>query len=191
MKRSSRWLSCALGTLLALQVGAARAEEAKPRELEGVGVTEHKGQPIALDATFRDHAGRPVRLGDIAGRGRPTLLTLNYFTCPMLCSLQLRGLINGLRGVEWTPGEDYDLVTVSFDPDETQANAARARDGYLKELRRLGAEWHFLTGTPDQIHKLLESVGMHIKKDEKGQWAHPAVAVLLAPDGRITQYLYG
>jgi protein SCO1/2 len=123
-----------------------------PPVLREVGVTEHPDAKLPLDLPFTDEAGRPVRLSDFLAPRRPLILTLNYYRCPMLCTLELNGLTEGLRGLDWSIGREFDVVTVSIDPKETPALARAKKQSYLEGYRRAGAEsgWHF----PDRIRGL-------------------------------------
>ncbi len=72
-----------------------------------------------MDLPFTSWTGEQIVLGDLVGDDVPTLLTLNYYSCKMLCSLQLNALVKALRGVGWTPGENFRVVTVSIDARES------------------------------------------------------------------------
>lgn len=176
--------------------GAARAQVARelPPELQGVRIEEHLGRKIPLDLTFRDEEGREVRLGDFFGHGRPVILTLVYYECPMLCNLVLSGLVQALEEIDWTPGREFEIVTVSFNPRETSALARLKKRNYLEAYGRPQAEkgWHFLTGEEPAIEKLTQAVGFGYRwNEERKEYAHQAAIFLLAPDGKITRYLYG
>lgn len=163
-------------------------------ELEGVGITEKLDQQVPLDLTFTDENGRPVRLGEYFRPGRPVILTLNYYSCPMLCTVQLNGLVDGLKQLDWTPGNQFEIVTVSFNPSETPTLARLKKQNYFKEYGRLAAAaaagWHFLTGKQENIVKLADAVGFHYKWDEKQQqYMHAAAAIICMPDGKISRYL--
>jgi protein SCO1/2 len=148
---------------------------------------------VPPDLVFRDETGAPVRLGDYFGR-KPLILTLNYFDCPMLCPLALEGLVRSLRPLSFSVGEQFDVLTVSFDPRETSEQAAAAKAKYQRDYARPGAAtgWHFLTGTEESIRVLTETVGFKTVYDaEKQQYAHAAGVMVLTPQGRIARYLYG
>jgi len=148
---------------------------------------------VPLDLVFRDETGTPVRLGDYFGR-KPLILTLNYFDCPMLCPLALDGLVRSLRPLSFSIGEQFDVLTVSFDPRETSELAAAAKAKYQQDYGRPGTAtgWRFLTGTEESIRVLTETVGFKAVYDvEKQQYAHAAGMMVLTPQGRIARYLYG
>ncbi|MFZ5891165.1 MAG: SCO family protein [Myxococcota bacterium] len=172
---------------------ADRTEET-PKQLRGVDVQEHLGNKLPLDLPLRDATGKPVKLGDFFDGRHPVLLTLNYSNCPMLCSLQLNGLVKGLKEIEWGINQEFRVVTVSLDPTEppetTQATAKR----YLTQYGRpeAAAGWHFLTGSAENVHAYASALGLSYRYDEKRkEYAHPAALVLASPSGNITRYLYG
>ncbi|MEW6367564.1 MAG: SCO family protein [Acidobacteriota bacterium] len=172
---------------------APRAEP-MPKQLEGVEVTERPDSPIPLKLEFTDEDGRAVRLGDYFKRGRPVILTLGYYECPMLCTLVLNGLIETLKTIEWTPGLEYEIVTVTINPAETYRLARLKKENYLTEYGRAGAAmgWHFLTGREENIKALAGAVGFGYKYDERiEQYAHPAVIIVTTPEGHVSRYLYG
>jgi protein SCO1/2 len=143
---------------------------------------------------FKDDTGRDVTLGSYFRPGRPVLLTLNYYRCPMLCTLELNGLVAGLKQLPWTPGDQFTVVTVSFDPEETPALARAKKLSYLEELGRPNADagWHFLTGSAASIEALTKAAGFSYEYDKAtGQYGHAAVVLLATPDGRVSRYLYG
>ncbi len=185
-----------VGAFLALIPARAPAQRAEPtpEALEGVGITEHLGVQIPLDLAFRDEDGRDVTLGDYFESERPVVLTLNYYACPMLCTLHLNGLVDALKELEWTPGQEFEIVTVSFDPKETPRLAKLKKQTYIKEYGRPAAAsgWHFLTGDPQAIAALTDTLGFRYRYDEESrQFAHVAVTFVATPDGRVSRYLYG
>lgn len=192
MKLDAAFMIAALA--LGASVGWSQSADTVPAELEDVGITEHLEARVPLDLTFRNEAGETVPLSRYFTPGRPVILTLNYYECPMLCTLQLNGLVEGMKGLSWSPGAEYELVTVSINPLETPELAAAKKKSYLASLERpsAAAGWHFLVGTPEHIRRLTETVGFRYKRDpETGQFAHVAALMLLAPDGTIARYLYG
>lgn len=148
---------------------------------------------VPLNLTFRDETGRQVQLKQYFGK-KPVLLTLVYYECPSLCGLVLQGLLKSLRVVNYTPGDQFEIVTVSINPKETPQLAAAKKQNFLKEYGRLDAAkgWHFLTGEETQIGKLADSVGFQYVYDPKsGQFAHAAGIMLLTPSGKVARYFYG
>jgi len=186
------------GALAALLLSAAPAAsgqpaQERPRILREVGYDQRLGEPVPLDLVFRDESGRAVPLASLF-RGRPVVLSLVYYECPMLCTLTLNGLQSALSVLTFDVGREFDVVTVSFEPKETPALAAAKKKAYLARYRREGAEagWHFLTGDAGAIAALTRAVGFRYAwDDETRQYAHPAGLVVLTPDGHIARYMYG
>ncbi|MBE7486824.1 MAG: hypothetical protein DIKNOCCD_00075 [bacterium] len=165
-----------------------------PPELEGVGVEEKLGNQIPLDAEFLDESGKPIRLRDCFDGKKPVLLTLNYFGCPMLCGLQLNGMLEALKEMSWSPGREFEMITLSFDPNETPILAKNKKQNYLREYGRAEAAsgWHFLTGREQNIRALTDAVGFGFKyNEERGEYMHTAALILLTPQGKVSRYLYG
>jgi len=122
------------------------------------------------------------------------VLVLGYFQCPMLCTLTLNGLVQAMEDMKWSAGKEFDIVDVSIDPHETAALALAKKHSYVKRYGRTGADagWHFLTGDESAIRALTAEVGFKYAYDPVSkQYAHPSGLVILTPDGKISQYLFG
>lgn len=176
----------------------ARAEDfpnATPPELQGVGIFEHLGKDVSInDLHFKDETGAPVALAQYFQSKRPVILNLIYFECPNLCNYLLNGLVKSMKSMEWTPGQQFDIISVSINPLDTAAVGAQKKANYLKEYGRpeAAAGWHFLTGTEGEIKRLADQVGFGFKYDERQkQYAHSAALFVLTPEGKISRYLYG
>jgi protein SCO1/2 len=184
------WLAVAVWPVAA----TASRQEALPGELDGVGVTEHRGARLPEELGLVDETGKAVRLGQYLHHGRPLILTLNYYSCPMLCTVQLNGLVATLKGLGWVPGRELEIVTVSINPLEGPALASAKKQTYLAELDEPGAVagWHFLTGQEPAIRTLASRVGFGYRwVAAQGQYAHPTAIMLVTPDGVVSSYLYG
>ena len=197
MKTTPLHIALMMGVLLGVTLaGAAHAQQSGQmrREFEGVRIDEKMGDTIPLDLTFRNEQGEAVSLGQYFDGDRPVMLTLNYYDCPMLCPMMLDQYTRTLKGIDWTPGAEFEAVTVSFDPDETPAMARRQKQSYVEALNKPGAAkgWHFLTGDPAAIDALTDAVGYHYKKVEgKDEYAHPTAVIFLSGSGKVTRYIYG
>lgn len=164
-----------------------------PDEMEGVEIVERLNEQIPLDLAFVDENNRNVTMQKYFDGERPVILSLIYFRCPMLCGLVLNGMLDGLKDMEMTPGDEFEIVTVSIDPLETPTLAKMKKQNYMKEYNRPAAAkgWHFLTGKEDNIKALANSVGFHYKYNEKTkEYVHDAAIFILTPDGKISRYLY-
>ena len=184
----------ALALQLLLACGAP-AQTVVPRApiLKDVGIDQHLGVQIPPDLVFRDEHGREVRLGEFFGK-RPLVLALVYYKCPMLCTMVLNDVTRAMNSMQMTCGENFDILTVSFDPNETPADAVDRKEQYIRAYRRpsAAAGWHFLTGTEPSIQKLTETVGFHYAWDPKyHQYAHASGLIVLTPDGKTSRYFYG
>jgi protein SCO1/2 len=169
------------------------SSELVPDILEKVGIDQKLNAQIPLDATFRDEAGKTVTLADYFGE-RPVILTLVYYECPMLCTQVLNGTVASLKVMNFTAGEEFEVVTVSFNPKETPAMAAAKKETYLAKYGRPQAAkgWHFLTGGQPAIDALTSAVGFRYTVDQAtGQYVHASAIMLLTPQGRVSKYFYG
>ena len=111
---------------LCLLLVTAAAQDRTPPALRGVGIDQKLNGQLPLDLTFRDENGQTVHLGDYFGR-RPVILSLVYYECPMMCTLVLNGLTHTMREIPFTAGDQFDVVTVSFNPNDTPALAFHRR----------------------------------------------------------------
>ena len=109
-----------------------------PAALREIGFDQNLDQPVPLDVTFRDERGATVRLGDYFGK-RPVVLVFAYYDCPMLCTQVINGLSSALGVLSLKPGQDFEIVTVSFNPADTPASAAAKKAIYLERYQRAGA----------------------------------------------------
>jgi protein SCO1/2 len=179
-------------TLGAAPVAAQLLADELPAELDGVGIVQRLDEQVPLDLEFVDHTGKTVVLSDLIAGKYPVILTLNYYRCPQLCSLTLNGLVDGLRDVDLDLGTEYNIVTVSINPEEGPAIAAQNRAGYLASLNEDTPQsaWPFLTGTQENIEALAKAIGFGYRFDERsGEFAHTASITFVTPDGRISKYM--
>jgi protein SCO1/2 len=122
------------------------------------------------------------------------VLVLAYFRCPMLCDLVLQSVADSIARQPLALGRDFYALTVSIDPKDNHKAASLKQHGLLQAINRPDAPsaWPFLVGTRDNIRALADSVGFQYAYDpQSDQYAHPACAIVLTPDGRIARYLYG
>ncbi len=172
---------------------ASRTSALNQAELQRITFDQHIGQPISRDLTFRDSRGQTVRLGDYFGN-KPLLLVLGYYHCPMLCTLINDGMIESLQELRLNVGKDFNIVSVSIDPNETPQLAAAKKVQYLKRYGRPAADdgWHFLVGDRNSIVQLTNEAGFRFAyAPESGEYAHPSGFIVLTPEGKISRYLFG
>ncbi len=168
-----------------------------PTVLKQVGVAQHLNGQLPLDAAFVDETGKPVHLGDYFGT-KPAVVSLVYYTCPLLCSEELDGLTSALEMVKLTPGKDFQIVVMSIDPTDTPADAAKKKAFYLKRYGRpeTADGWHFLTGQKPAIDAVTKAVGFGYVQvpgpdGRLTQFAHASSIELATPQGKMAQYYLG
>ncbi len=173
-----------------------------PPDLQNVGVHEHLAESIQLDSLQFTNAldGKLHPLREYFSNGKPVVLNLVYYECPMLCTMVLNGVTEGLKGLDWTIGKEFDVVTISINPKDTPALALKKRESYLKSyLDNSGRDenivkkgWQFFTATDESVKALADQLGFLYQYDSvAGQYAHAAVTFILTPEGKISRYLYG
>ena len=163
-------------------------------ELRGIDIEEHLGEYVSPDLWFINSKGERKQLGDYFNQGKPIFLMLAYYECPMLCTLVLNAAANGARQVKLFPGKDYEMLTISIDPEETPKLALDKQYRYNENLGKSNSTdaWKFHVGEEEQIKKLANQLGFKYYYDEKrDEYAHPAVAFILTEEGKIARYLYG
>ena len=175
-------------------VGISQVADFRPEELQKIDVEEKLGQTIPMDLVFTKDDGEQFQLGEFFNQDKPVIIMLAYYNCPMLCSLILNGMTDVAQQVDFKPGEDYTILTISIEPTETVELAAAKKKNYIEALGIPGAEagWHFCVGDSSQSRALADAVGFkYYWDDEQGQWAHPAVLNIFTEAGVISRYLYG
>jgi protein SCO1 len=179
--------------LLPAMIHAHSQEEldrASAQHPQAVGLDEHLGAKIPLDLVLRDEQGKPVRLGDLTTV--PTIILPVYYSCTNVCvSLQAR-MASALQKVGRRPVEDYRVISVSFDENETPQMATRSRKLYLGAMNTPFPEegWRFLTGDATAIRRLTDAIGFRFQRQGR-DFLHPVACLIVSPDGTIVRYLYG
>jgi protein SCO1/2 len=190
--RPVAWLLLAAGLASPARGERPLLADELPAELQGVGIVEHLDEALPLDLVFADSEGDSVTLGDYFAGEKPVILTLNYYRCPMLCNLTLNGVVTALAEIDWSVGEEFDIVTVSIAPDEGPELAQVKKRVYVSQYDRpTGAGgWAFLTGEQAEIEALALATGFGYRKDEKtGDYAHTSSIMFVTPDGRLSRYM--
>lgn len=165
-----------------------------PDEIKNVGVTEHLGVSLPLNARFVNDRGEELPLSSYFGHGRPVVLQLGYFQCPMLCGLVSKGLLESVKEVKLKVGTDFDMLFISIDPSESPSLAALKRQSTLDYYARPdeASGFHFLVGRPAEIQAVTSTVGFRYEEmPDTQQFAHAAVLMIITPEGKVSRYLYG
>jgi protein SCO1/2 len=165
-----------------------------PPALRNIGFEPVLNAPMPLEVPLVDETGKSVKLGEYFGHGRPVVLALVYYGCPMLCNQVEQGVVGALRMLSFTPGREYEVVFVSFDPRETPDMAAEKKKSVLGHFNRpaTAGGWHFLTGQEDSIEAVAKAANFRYSFNAKTNlFVHASGILILTPDGRISRYFYG
>jgi len=165
-----------------------------PEEVRDIDTVEQLGAMLPLDLTFTDSDGNIVKLGDYFGQDKPVILNLGYYRCPMLCSLVIGAVEEAVGDLDWELGRQYEILTISIDPEETYELAHRKREETIARLQddSIRDGWHFLVGDEQNTRALADSAGFGFKwVEQSGQYVHQAVIVVVSPEGKIARYHYG
>jgi protein SCO1/2 len=180
--------------LLILLTATALRADPVPAAMQNIGVDEKPDGQLPLDLKFTNELGQTVTLRDCMLPGKPMILQLSYFGCPMLCDLVSKGMLKSMEELDLNIGSDFTVVNLSFDQRETKTDAALKKKGYLDHYDRKGAGtgWRFLVGDPESVKAVTDAVGFKYKWDDATkQFAHPAVLMVITPQGHVSRYLYG
>lgn len=206
--RVTRRLACTFAVFVATSISSAQAlkpegtYDNKPvAALEGIGIDQKLDTQLPMDLILRDEDGNPIRLGDMI-HDRPVVLSLVYYECPMLCTVVLNNMLRSFVAMPtMTIGKEYDVVTVSFNPDETAKLASEKKRSYVRRYaageRAISQEsaerhWRFLTADAAAIKTLTDAVGFRYKYDpESKQYLHPSGVTIVTPSGKIARYFFG
>jgi protein SCO1/2 len=185
--------ACAFAGAQTIPANVGKSSAGLPSQLQNVGFEPPLNGQIPLDLSFRDEHGRDVTLREYSEQ-RPVLLALVYYGCPMLCNQVELGVVGTLKMLSFTPGRDYEVVFVSFDPRENPAMAAQKKEAAMAHFGRrdTASGWHFLTGSKESIDALTKAANFRYSFDTRANiFAHASGIMLLTPDGRISRYFYG
>jgi protein SCO1/2 len=172
----------------------ANLKPALPGALAGIGIDQKLDKQVPLDLTFKDEFGRSVQLREFFKSGKPVLLAPVYYRCPMLCTQILNGVAGALKAVSLNPGQDFEVVAVSFDPKDTPEIAGPKKQMYLRRYNRPGTAngWHLLSGDEANIKPLMDAIGYRYRYDPStDQYAHASGIMIITPEGRLSRYFYG
>jgi protein SCO1/2 len=157
------------------------------------GIDEQLGGYVPMDLVLVNEDGDSVKIGDLIDR--PTIVSLVYYSCPSVCRPlldEVTDMLGKLQDIDMTPGDDYRVLTISFDDTDSPAGSARLKNEYYDRLPDgfPAQAWTFLTGDAEAVARFTESVGFRFRRAGE-DFAHPTTLVILSPDGKITRYMYG
>ena len=195
--RPFRFLPALILISVGLMRASAMADAVSPAQLpeayRNVGVDEHLNTQLPLDLQLIDENAQFIKLGDVFHPNRPVLMQLGYLGCPMLCDAISRSLIQSAKKTDLTIGKDFDFVFISIDPTDSADLAREKKNSYVLECDQPGSGGgiHILVARPKQIEEIAAAVGFRYQPAANGQFAHPAVAMIVTPDGKLSRYIYG
>lgn len=193
--RRQKWYVPVVAGLLVLVTCGTALQAQLVREIDetkGLKINQNLNSQLPLQTMFTDEKGNKVALGAYFRGDKPVIITPVYYRCPKVCGVVLQELVRGIRELQFTPGQEYEIVTFSFNPRETHTLAKLNKQGYIKLLERpeAAAGWHFLTGSQESIAAVTSSLGFeYAYLEDTGEYAHPVSIMVCTPDGRISRYL--
>lgn len=163
-----------------------------PTMMQGVTIKENLGNHLDLNTTFTDQNGQTKTIAQILN-GKPLILTLNYYTCTTLCSVQLISLAQAIQAMGWPIGNDFNMATLSFDPSDTIQAAHKKQQEYLTLTQQPQGRWDFfIDNKGENIKKIADALGFYYKYDPASkEYSHTAAIFFISPEGKISRYLYG
>jgi protein SCO1/2 len=169
----------------------AKAQEANVGHVK-VGIDEKLGKKIPLDLVFKDEEGNPISLRQVAG-DKPLIIDMAYYTCPGICDNVLAGLADVLDNVEAVPGKDFDVATISFDPEDDPKVATAKKEQYWGLLKRPfpANAWRFLTCDSTTVHRLTDAMGFYFVRDKYMKFVHPTALIIVDKNGKLIRYIQG
>lgn len=192
------WARCAalaLALVLSVPVASAQINE-KPEFLNEVGLDEHLGARVPLELSFTDSDGKPVRLGEYFEDGRPVVLALVYYRCPVICTMVMEQMVDSFNGLDYEVGRQFNVVYLSFDEEENASIALSKKNEIIVQYQKnsgteVSEHWGFLTGDAMSVRQVADVLGFHYKRLPNGEYAHPIAFAVLSPDGVVCRYFYG
>ena len=192
---------CSVAAAAALWASSAHAQplfqKDVPEEMKGIELDPKLGQHASLDTEITDSTGKIVKLDSYFHQGKPVVLAMVYYNCPMICPLVLSRLQERLNAVPFNIGEDFNVVVVSFDARNTTQMAAENKAVYLGGLNKpmtpiVEKGWTFHTATTGNARAIADSVGFRYRfYPESGEFGHPAVLTVLTSEGLVSGYVSG
>lgn len=160
-------------------------------ETQEVGIFEHLDSILPEDAYFYDSDGKKVNIKELVEKA-PTIIAPVYFTCPSVCNILQSSLVNLIPQLSLIPNKDYQILSISFDENDTVEIAKNKKKNFMMALNNEFPEdaWRFLTGDRENIKKIMDAIGFKFKRVDK-DFLHSVAVVIVSTDGKIVRYIYG
>ncbi len=190
----------ALAACAAVAFGSSLApaqvlEKDIPEQARGVELEEHFGQRVPMNLVFTEANAQPLPMAEVLSGGLPVVLALVYYDCPIVCPVVLRKMLESFNDLEYTMGQEFNVLVVSFDASETPTHALDAKTQYTSLYNRRTSEtdaaWSFCVADQDTIDRLTSAVGFKTNKLPDGEFAHPVGITVLSPEGEVAAYFHG
>lgn len=189
----------ALGLILAMGLCACATAQpvgTKPPPDKGLDLVEHGGDQIPLDLVFTDSQNNPAPLANWFDDGRPVVLALLYYRCPVVCSVMMERMLESFNGLNYEIGKEFNVVFISIDDRENPTIALSKKNELLADYvfgagDSVSSNWAFLTGDAESIARLADAIGYQYKRMPNGEFVHPIAFTIISPEGKISRYMYG
>ena len=187
------WLAVAAAMCLFGSIPAwAHLEDPSSQIMAQVHFDQKLNQRVPLDLPFRDEEGHVAPLSAYM-KGKPVILSLIYYNCSQLCFLDTDEIVHSMKGLPFKAGNEFNVISVSIDPNDTPALAMKLKNDYMKKYGMAASSdgWHFLTGDQNSIARLADAIGYHFAYDaQQKDYAHPDGIAILTPEGKISHYFF-
>jgi protein SCO1/2 len=187
------FLSSAAASAQMIPENVGPSSNGLPPALANVGFDPQLNAQIPMDEPFVDEYGQSATLRQYSGK-KPVVLAFVYFTCPMLCNQVEQALVGTLKMISFNPGADYEVVFLSFDPNDKPDEALKKKHEALSRFARPTTDpgWHFLTGSRESIDAVTKAANFRFSYDPQTKlFGHASGILLLTPEGRISRYFFG
>ena len=197
-RRSIPGLACLALLALTAIAPPARAQVAQktiPEEAQGVEIVERFGQRVPTNLVFTEADAQPLAMAEVLADGKPVVLGLVYYDCPIVCPVVLQRMLESFNDLEYTLGDEYNVLVVSFDPTETPTHASSAKAQWTALYNRRSAKtddaWSFCVADQPTIDAITGAVGFKTNRLPDGEYAHPVGITVLSPEGEVAAYFHG
>ncbi len=195
--RLARQMLLALGAVCALSLGASGQvlEKRLPAQAQGVELRERFGQRVPMNLVFTEADAKPLAMAEVLEDGLPVVLALVYYDCPIVCPVVMRKMLESFNDLDYTIGDEFNVLIVSFDATETPTHASSAKAQYTALYNRRSPKtdraWSFCVADQDTIDTLTSTVGFMTNRLPGGEFAHPVGVTVLSPEGEVAAYFHG
>lgn len=167
-----------------------QAQGQAPAQHPPIGIVEKLGDTLPLGTMLYDEGGLPVALKDVLKK--PAVFTFVYYRCPGICSPLLTELSRVVDKMDLEAGQDYQIITISFDKREKPPLAGEKKTSYLAALKKPidPAGWRWFTADSAAIMALTDAAGFYFRA-EGNDFAHAGALIVVSPEGKITRYING